>query len=101
MALSRQGRRQVTPAVQRIQNEAVEVLLEPVTWEAYEQAAMLSLEQQLPQLRGRDDLDRLDKYSPPRLLSTIEPPVFEWKTVYFAVSHSHMLAIVQLLKSIV
>lgn len=101
MARSRPARQHVTQAVPRVKNAAAVVLAEPVTWQAYEETGMLSLEQQLPQLRIRDDFYPLDKYSPPSLLSPLEPSVLEWKTVYFAVRQFRVHATMQSLISTV
>lgn len=97
VARSRPAEQQATPAIPRIKNEAAVVLAKPVTWQAYQEAGMLSLEQQLPQLRSRDQFYPLDKYSPPSLVSTLDPSVLEWKTVFFAVRQLLVNATMQLL----
>ena len=91
-------RHSITQSTRRIKEEGPETMLEETTWDAVWETGMLSLEQQLPQMRRADELFPLDLYSPPQLLSTIEPSTHSWRTAFVAVRQCRILATLQSLK---
>ena len=84
--------------IRQIKEEGPETSLEETTWDAYYGTGMLSLEQQLPQLRSSNEFYPLDLYSPPQLLATIEPSTHSWRTAFLEVRQFHILSTLQSLK---